>query len=528
MRSELTEPLWMAFWPENVPKTISYPEIPVFAILSNAARTFGEKVATFYEGNRLTFRELEDLSDRFACAIHAMGVRKGDRVIVYLRNSPEFIIIYYGILKAGGIVITASPMFKEMELAYQANDSGAETIVFLDALHPNIEPLIGRTCLKRFISVGDRTIPEALLFKEILSQHPPRPPKVAIQPKEDVAVIQYTGGTTGVPKGAMMTHFNLVSNAIMNAQWFAWTENDEVMGVTPFYHTWGPTVCINSVFYVGATVYIMSHFEPEECLELIQRERITIFYGVTSLWQIFINHPSIRKYDLSSLRYVKAGGMPVLSEVKNEWERITGVPLVPGYGLTEASPECMNNPLHRVKVGTIGIPIMDTQARVVHVDQGNALPPGKEGELLVRGPQVMKGYWKRPEETERTLEKGWLHTGDIVAMDEEGYFHFVERFKDMIKYKGYGVFPAELEDLLLQHHAVRECSIVGKPDTIAGEIPLAFVVLKDGQKTTPEELIEFCHERIAPYKRIREVRFIDQLPKTPVGKILKRKLRELI
>lgn len=523
-----TDPLWMAFWPEGVPTSIAYPEIPVFTILSNAAKTQGDKTAAVCGNSHLTFAALDELSDRFASGLYALGVRKGDRVLMYLRNSLEFIVVYYGILKSGGVVITASPMFKEMELSNLANDSGAETFVFLDTLYSNIETLSGRTPIKRLISVGDQAISSALSFRKILSQYPPHPPEVNIDPKEDVAAIQYTGGTTGIPKGAMMTHFNLVSNAIMNARWFEWTKKEKVMGVTPFYHTWGPTVCINSVFYAGATVYIMSHFEPEECLELVQREKITIFYGVTSLWQIFINNPNLRKYNLSSLRYVKAGGMPVLSEVKNEWEGLTKVPLVPGYGLTEASPECMNNPLHRVKNGTIGIPIMDTQARVVHLDKGNNLPPGQEGELLIKGPQVMKGYWKRAEETQRTLENGWLHTGDVVYMDEEGYFHFVERFKDMIKYKGYGVFPAELEDLLLKHNAVHECSVVGKQDAVAGEIPIAFVVLKKGQTATSEELINFCSERIAPYKRIREVHFIHQLPKTPVGKILKRKLREFV
>jgi long-chain acyl-CoA synthetase len=261
---------------------------------------------------------------------------------------------------------------------------------------------------------------------------------------------------------------------------------------------------------------------------MIERERISVFYAVTSLWQMLIHHPTIEKYDLSSLRYVKAGGMPILQEVKEAWERLTGVPLIPGYGLTEASPECTNNPPHRVKGETIGIPIIDTDARVVHVESGRDQPPMEEGELLIKGPQVMKGYWRDAEGTAKVLEEGWLHTGDIAFMDHEGYFHFVERARDMIKYKGHGVFPAELEDVLTQHPAVRECAVVGRPQAISGEIPLAFVVLKKERSVTEEELIEFCREKIAPYKRIREVRFINEIPKTPVGKILKRRLRDML
>jgi long-chain acyl-CoA synthetase len=528
MVPEKTQPLWMAFWPKDVPRSIAYPEIPVSGILSMAAKTHGRKVAVVDKGSALTFEALERLSSKFAGALHAMGVSKGDRVMVYLRNSPEFIIVYYGILKAGGVVVSTSPMFKAMEVASQANDSGAETIVFLESLYPNIRAIIDQTGLKRLVSVGDQSVAGALSLSEILAENNAPPPNVRIEPKEDVAVIQYTGGTTGVPRGAMITHFNLVSNAIMNARWFQWTAHDRVMGVTPFFHTWGPTVCMNSVFYAGASVYVMSRFDPEACLEVIQKEKITIFYGVTSLWQLLLNHPAMGRYDLSSIRYVKAGGMPVLKEVKKAWEEITGVPLIPGYGLTEASPECLNNPPHRVKFATLGIPIIDTRAKVIDINRGHVVPPGREGELLIKGPQVMKGYWQRPEETERTLENGWLHTGDIVYMDEEGYFHFVERAKEMIKYKGYQVFPSELENLLLGHPSIAECAVIGRLDAVAGEMPVAFVVLKPCQTVTAEDIIEFCKERIAPYKRIREVRFVEQLPKTSVGKILKRKLRELV
>lgn len=526
MNFSASNPPWMAYWPEGVPRGFVYPEIPVQGILSHAASAHRQKVAVVHEGRNFTYEQLDDYSSRLANALSGLGVKKGDRVIVHLKNSPEFIVSYYGVLKAGGVVVSVSPLYKELELAHRAKDSGAETILFLDEFYPVVSAALPGTDLKNLISVGPTRIAGVTSLEEILDPCPPSPPTLSFRPEEDVAVIQYTGGTSGVPKGAMLTHRNLVSNAIMNALWFQWNERERVMGVTPFYHTWGPTVCINSVFYVGGTVYIASQFEAETSLEMIQREKITIFYGVTSLWQMLIHHPAISRYDLSSLRYVKAGGMPVLSEVKEAWERLTGVPLIPGYGLTEASPECITNPPRRVKVGTIGIPIIDTEARIVDVETGQEQPLGREGELLIKGPQVMKGYWKNPEETRQTLVGGWLHTGDIAFMDEEGYVHFVERAKDMIKYKGHGVFPAELEDLLTRHPAVRECAVVGRMDAATGEIPVAFVVLKEEASATKEELIAFCKERIAPYKRIREVQFVGELPKTPVGKILKRRLRE--
>jgi long-chain acyl-CoA synthetase len=516
------------YWPEDVPRSVAYPEIPVFGILTAAAQRQPSKPAAFQGPRSLTYAELDDLSNRLAAALAEDGVRKGDRVMLCLGNCLEFVVAYYGILKAGAVVVSASPMHRELELANQANDCGAETIVFGDELQSNVQPAAMASPLKRLISVGEASLPGARGLNELLSQRAQRPPRVSLDPAQDLATIQYTGGTTGVPKGAMITHRNLVCNAVMNALWFGWSNQERVVGVTPFFHTWGPTVCLNSVFHAGGSVYIMPRFDPEASLELIARERLTTFYAVTSLWQMLIDHPATRRHDLSSLRYVKAGGMPVLQEVKTAWERLTGVPLIPGYGLTEASPECMNNPLQRVKVGTIGLPIMDTTAKIADVERGTDLGSGEVGELVIKGPQVMKGYWNKPEETSHTLERGWLHTGDVMFRDEEGYYHFVERMKDMIKYKGHGVYPAELEDLLIQHPGVRECGVVGRQHPVAGEIPVAFIVRNEGTEVTAEELVEFCSDRISPYKKIREVRFVDELPKTPVGKLLKRQLRTLL
>ena len=518
---------WYKYWPNKIPQSISYPDIPVFGMLSSSTVRNPNGIAVLDNGRQYTYKDVDTFSNSLAMHLIDIGIKKNDRVVIYLRNSIEYIVSYYGILKAGAIVVPVSPLSKEIELAYQLDDSGTHTIIFLESLWPVVERVQAYSKIRNLISTGENRRTQTHLLKEILMNRTTDVPKIPINPKDDVAVLQYTGGTTGIPKGAMLTHRNLVCNAMMNAIWFSWTREDRVIGVTPFYHTWGPTVCINSPLYAGASIYIMRHFDPEEVLEAIEKYRITIFYGVTSLWKLLMEAPSFMKHDVSSLRYVKAGGMPVLKEIKEEWEKRTRVPLIPGYGLTEASPETHNNPIHRVKVGSIGIPIMDTLARIVDSETGEeVLPPGEEGELVVKGPQVMKGYWQREEESNDTIRKGWLYTGDVVRMDEDGYFYFVERKKDMIKYKGYGVFPSEVEDILRLHYAVDECSVVGRPDPIHGEIPLAFIVLRPGQQTTEKEIIEFCRDRIAPYKRIREVRFIKELPRSAVGKIQKRRLLE--
>ncbi|MFC1938022.1 long-chain fatty acid--CoA ligase, partial [Chloroflexota bacterium] len=471
--------------------------------------------------------ELDSLSDRLAAGLKDLGITKGDRVVLSLPNTPEFIISYYGIMKAGAIVVSANPLFKEFELEFQLKDSGANTIIANESTYQVVRNIQGKVNLKNEIVVGAKSYPGTLPFMELIERHPPHPPLVEINPKQDIAAIQYTGGTTGIPKGAMMSHYNLVSNAIMNAIWFSWTKEEKVMGVNPLSHTWGLCTTVNSPFYVGATLFLMLRFDPEKVLQTVDKHKITAFYGVTTLFNMLINHPSIGDYDLSSLRCAKAGAMPIPEEVKRKWDKITGTQLILGYGLTEASPETHNSPPDRIKVGSIGIPIMDTDAKIVDVETGTKeLAPGEVGELAVKGPQVMLGYWQRPEETRETLRDGWLYTGDIARMDEEGYFYIVDRSKDMIKYKGYGVYPGEVENVLYMHPAIKECAVVGKPDAEAGEIPKAYVVLKDRHSLSEDELIEFCKQRVSPYKRIREVQFITEVPKTPVGKVLRRVLRD--
>lgn len=522
MRSR--EKPWFRHWPSGVPRHLEYPEVPLFTLLSSTAAKSSERVAFTCRSRALTFGELDRLTDGLAASLVEMGLLRGERVLILLPNVPEFVISYYATLKAGGIVTAANPLFKEFELKYHLEDSEAVFAITQSDLYTTLKRAAGSK-LKGVIVVGD-VDREAVPFNELVKRSL-KPPSFTVKPKEDVAVLQYTGGTTGMPKGAMMTHYNLIANAVQNAAWFKWTEREVVMGVLPLCHTWGSCVCMNSPIYVGARTILIPRFNPEEALKTVEREKVTVWYGSATMFNILINHPGIGRHDLSSLRYVKVGAMPVPTELKRRWEALTGVPMIPGYGLTEASPETHTNPPERVKEGSIGIPIIDTEAKVVDVETGTReLKPGEVGELVIRGPQVMKGYWRRNEETANALRGGWLYTGDLARMDEEGYFYIVDRKKDIIKYKGYSVYPAELENVLYTHPAIKECAVVGKTDLEAGEIPKAFVVLKEGFQVSKDEIIRYCEERVAPYKRIREVEFVSEIPKTLVGKVLRRKLRK--
>ena len=518
---------WFEFWPEGVPRHIDYPEIPLYEFLSNAAGKYPANIAFGCQDGSLTYAELDIATGKLATGLSELGVKKGDSVVLFLPNSLEFVIGYYGILKAGGTVSPANPLYRGEELKHQLNDCGAAAIITGENFYPIVRDIKDETKLKAIILTDSEGIKEALSLAEILTRYAPEPPAFDLKPTEDIAAIEYTGGTTGFPKGAMLTHYNLVSNAIQNAAWLGWSDKDVIIGVLPFYHSWGACTCVNSPIYAGARVITLPRFDAEEFLMTIERERATVLYGAASMFTMLVSSPLIRKYDLSSLKYVKAGAMPIPPEIKESWEQLTGVKMVLGYGLSEACPETHDSPLQRVKPGTVGIPIMDTDARIVDEETGETeLPLGEVGELIIRGPQVMKGYLNRPEDSEEALRDGWLYTGDLALMDEEGYFRIVDRKKEIIKYKGYTIAPAEVESALYQHPAVKECAVVGKPDPLAGEVPKAYIVLKEGHKASKEEIIGFCEQRVAPYKKVREVEFIEEIPKTQVGKVLRRVLRD--
>jgi long-chain acyl-CoA synthetase len=537
---------WFRFWPTDVPKTIHYPLVPLHEVLTKTAKEHPKKTALAYFENEITYAELDSLSDQFAGALAKLGVKKGDRVAVFLPNTPQFVIAYFGILKIGAVLTTISPLHKEREVEYQLSDSEAETIIALDALYPIVDKIWRKTKLKNAVitSLEEYTskiasslgrieeAPNVYSFQALLKEKVSKPPQVRINPREDLAALQYTGGTTGTAKGAMLTHLNLVSNAIAFAAWIKGSVAKETFLTSlPLFHIYGMTTSMNVPISLAAKMVLLPRFDPTKALASIQRYRVTVFCGVPTMYSVLLANPDLGKFDLTSIRVCISGASPLPPQVQKKFMQTTGGFLAEGYGLTEASPVTHCSPVDRtmktVKVGSIGLPLPDTDARIFDAETGEkTLKPGETGELAVKGPQIMKGYWRKPEETANVLRGGWLYTGDIAKMDENGYFYITDRKKDLIKYKDYSVYPREIEDLLYEFPAVKLCAVVGKPDPLVGEIPKAYVVLREGVQATEEEIAEFVNEKVASYKAIREVEFRRELPLSAAGKVLKRVLQE--
>ncbi|MGD0495255.1 MAG: long-chain fatty acid--CoA ligase [Candidatus Bathyarchaeia archaeon] len=552
---EPSEKPWFKFWPEGVRRHIDFPEVPLHGLLEETAEKFPEHTAIVYFNKVMTYRELNNLSDRFATALDGLSVKKGDKVAIFLPNIPQFVISYYGITKIGAIETAISPLYREREVAHQLNDSEAETVVVLDALYPILEKVLASTKVKRVIATGLKEYmpavtaflgsllkkipshkvtrgPNVYFFQELLSKCEANPPKVDINPNEDIVALQYTGGTTGIAKGAMLTHMNLVSNAVCCAEWLRGARGGETfLTVLPLFHIYGMTTGMNAPIYLAGEMVMVPRFDAVSTFQAIQRHKVTVFCGAPTMYSMLLAHPDCKRYDLRSVRFCISGSAPLPPEVQKNWMEATGGVLVEGYGLTESSPVTHCNPLDKslktVKVGSIGLPWPDTDAKVMDMETGEKeLTTGETGEVVVKGPQVMKGYWKMAEETAAVLRNGWLYTGDIGKMDEDGYFYITDRKKDLIKYKGYSVYPREVEDVIYEHPAVKLCAVIGKLDPVAGEIPKAFVVLKEGKTATAEEIKEFVNSKVAPYKAVREVEFRTELPMTLVGKVLRRVLQE--
>jgi long-chain acyl-CoA synthetase len=537
---------WFRLWPKDVPKNLEYPKVPLHAVLEKTAKGHPEKAAIAYFERKSTYRELDSLSNQFTGALSALGVKKGDRVAIFLPNIPQFLIAYYGILKAGAVLTAISPLHKEREVAYQLTDSEAETVVALDSLYPIVEKAWRKTKLKNAVvtSLGEYASkaaisrsrveqkPNVYSFQELLKERGAKPPKVNINPKEDLAALQYTGGTTGTAKGAMLTHLNLVSNAIAFAAWIKGAiAHETFLTALPLFHIYGMTTSMNVPILLAAKMVLLPRFEPVKALETIQRHKVTVFCGVPTMYSVLLANPDLGKFDLTSIRVCISGASPLPPQVQKNFMDITGGFLAEGYGLTEASPVTHCNPVDKtmrtVRLGSIGLPLPDTDARIVDVETGTKqLSPSETGELAVKGPQVMRGYWKRPGETALVFRDGWLLTGDIARMDQDGYFYITDRKKDLIKYKDYSVYPRELEDVIYEHPAVKLCAVVGKPDPMVGEIPKAFILLKDDAKATEDEIMGFVKEKVALYKAIREVEFRKELPVSAAGKVLRRVLQE--
>ena len=529
---------WDQSWPAGVPQTLQYPSVPLFQLLRKTAIENPKKIAIAYRDTDVTYSELDSLSDKFASALASMGVRKSDRVAIWLPNIPQFIIAYYGILKAGAVVTAISPLHREREVEYQLNDSKAETMITLDSLHPIIEDIWSKTKLKHEVIISlEKVTPETgdklntSSFRQMLNQTSD-PPNVKINPHEDPAALQYTGGTTGIAKAAVLTHTNLLTNAVAFASWIRVSNTQETfLTALPLFHIYGMTTSMNVPISLAAKMVLLPSFETTVALETIQTQKVTVFCGVPTMYAALLANPKLSKYDLKSVRVCISGASTLPPQVQKRFMEVTGGFLAEGYGLTEASPVTHCSPVDKtmktVRIGSIGLPLPDTDACIFDLETGTKrMKPDEIGELAVKGPQVMKGYWGKPQETALVFRRGWLFTGDIGKMDQDGYFYITDRKKDLIKYKDYSVYPRELEDLLYEHPAVQLCSVVGKLDKASGEIPKAYVVLKENAKATAEELLRFVEEKVAAYKKIREIEFRGELPLSPAGKVLKRVLKE--
>jgi long-chain acyl-CoA synthetase len=555
MSSANVEKPWLNFYEEDIAASLTYPELTLGNVLKETARKFPSSPALVFYGKKMTYAELDALANRFANALTRLGVGKGDRVALMLPNIPQMVISFYGTLKTDAVAVATNPLYHEHELEVQLNDCGAQTLVALDIFYPVISHVLPMTRVKNLILCGIkdflpfplnllyplkagmdgkrvrvRQAPDIYNFMKLLKGESSGDPGIQASPA-DTAILQYTGGTTGVPKGAILTHRNLVVNAVQCRAWLLIRNEgeDRIMAVLPFFHVYGLTAAMNFSVLIAAEMILLPKFHTTEVLDAIAKYQPTFFPGIQAMYLAISNHPRIHKYDLTSIKAAISGAGPLMHEVQEKFEQLTRARIVEGYGLSEASPVTHANPVYgRRKVGSIGLPWPDTEAKIVDIETGEKiLPVGKAGELVVRGPQVMKGYWNMPEETALTLRNGWLHTGDIARMDEEGYFYIVGRIKDMIKTVGENVYPREVEEVLYTHPKVKEAVVVGLPhEKFLGEKIKAYVVIKEGQHATAEELLQYCRERLSKFKVPKEIEFRDQLPKTLVGKPLRRVLRD--
>ena len=511
-----------------------YDSFPLQDLLSRSALRCGDKNAVIDGERSYSYKELEDYSDRFASALPGIGVRPGDRVAILAPNCVEFVVAFFGILKAGAIVTTVNSGYREREIAHQLNDSGAETIVVHEALLPVADS--ARTearGLKRSIVVTrDSSTPGS--FWDLIERASPSIPAVRIDPVEDVAVLPYSSGTTGLSKGVMLTHHNLVSNLqqFLNRkeELSVIRSNDVILTHLPLFHIYGMNVLMNGAIGAGATQVMMGRFDIDEFLGLMSCHRVSMMFTVPPVGLGLTQYPLVSDHDLSAIRVGFFGAAPLSSDMQVRIQEVMGFPIIQGYGMTEASPVTHSDFMepHLTRPGSIGPSLPDTEQKVVDVETGtHEVDPGETGELMVRGPQVMKGYYQNSEATAETLtEDGWLHTGDIVRMDPDGYVWVLDRKKELIKYKGFQVPPAELEGVLLEHPGITDAAVIGKDDVESGEIPKAFVVRKPGAELTGEDVMSFVASNVATFKRIREVEFIAEVPKNPSGKILRRLLIE--
>ncbi len=551
------ERIWLKHYEEGVPKDLEIEEKTLPEYLDQSAARWPNNPALTLKGKTLTYAQLNDMVNRFATGLAKLGVGKDSRVALWMPNLPQMVVGYYATLRIGGVVVNTNPMYVEREVEHQFNDAGVQVVVTCDFLWwyklrgimskvPTVEHVVV-TSIPDYLPFPLNLIAPFKLkktqqyvkvpreknvhfFKEVIKQNPPTPPKVDVG-FEDLAVLQYTGGTTGVSKGAMLTHKNISVNTQQCAAWFPIVEEGKevLLACLPYFHSFGMTVSMNWPLRAGAHIILMPNpRDIDEMVKSIVKYKVTLFPAVPALFVAINNYPGVDNLDLSSIKGCFSGSAPLPLDVLERFEKLTGGKITEGFGLSETSPVTHVNPLNGMrKTGSVGIPVPGTDQKVVDIDTGEKeLGIGEEGELCLKGPQVMRGYWNRPEETAKVLRDGWLYTGDLAKIDEDGYCYIVGRKKDMIVAGGYNIYPDEVDEVLFAHPAVLEAATIGIPDPKRGETVKSFVVLKPGETLTEEELIAYCKKELAAYKVPKQIEFIDELPKSSMMKILRRELRE--
>ena len=551
---ETTTP-WLDNYPPGVPEHVDLPKASLAGLLEDAARDFPHAPALHFEGRTISYAQVASQARRFSGALAAMGVGRGTKVGLILPNCPQAVVALFGALRLGATVVQNNPLYTERELAHQLADAEVEVLVCLDLTYDRVKALRPRTQIREVIvtSVLDELggVKRVLApftkkgkaasaaigkdepvrrWRDVLASAPAAPETAEVDPDRDLALLQYTGGTTGVSKGVMLSHANLRANVEQVRAWFPDADpgREVMMAVLPFFHVYGLTVCLLLGLRLGAALVLVPRFDLDGVLAAVDKYRPTLFPGVPTMYVAINNAVEKGGHDLSSIKACLSGAAALPLEVAERFERFSGGRLVEGYGLSESSPVAIANPIYgKRKAGTIGMPIPDTLARVADPsDPGVTMAVGEPGELALAGPQVMLGYWNQPEETAQVLRDGWLLTGDMAVMDEEGYFAIVDRKKELIIAGGYNIYPREVEEVLYEHPKVLEVCVAGVPDSYRGEIVKAFVVLRSGEQATTDEIREFAKARLAAYKVPRAVEFRDDLPKTLIGKVLRRALVE--
>jgi long-chain acyl-CoA synthetase len=553
---------WLKFYPEGVLSEVKITEQSIPEVFDEVTERYKNNTALIFYGKKISYHVLRELVDRFATALADLGVAKGDTVALFLLNCPQYVIAYFAALKVGAKVTPISPVYTSKEVKHQLEDSGAETIICQDIMYDNVEKtgidlknviltniaeylptlkkLLGKSALGkvyREMHVPTPTFMEEaglLQFQDLIKKYHPRPPQIEIEPKKDIAILPYTGGTTGLPKAAILTHYNMSAlreQAI--AFWPLFEEGREiVIAFLPFFHIYGQVVVMLNSLVQGFTMVLFTTPDMDDILSAMERYKASAFYGVPTLFEYLKEYDKTERVNWKGLKMIACGADTLHKSTIDEWERRTGAKILEGYGLTETTSLSHGNPFNRPKAGSFGVPIPNVKAAIVHHESTEFLPPGEVGELILSGPNIMQGYWKRPEETQESIieidgEK-WLRTGDLVSMDEEGYFYFSDRKRDLIKYKGYSVFARHVEEVLFKHPQIKAAGVVGVPDPKVGQLIKAYVVLQSEArgKISEEEIIEYCRENMAHYKVPNIIEFRGELPKTDVGKVSRRELRE--